>query len=364
MNKPFDAVIVAGGSGLRMGSNKIFLPLGTDSVLQRVVSAFDAVCGINNIIVVLKKEDISTAKELLSSFSNVIFAEGGANRTQSVESGLTKATAPIVLIHDGARPFVSPAHILDIVSAVAEFGSAIPALPITDSVRECKNSTVVGTFNRDNLYSVSTPQGFTTADIKKAFDLRGNTSYTDESELYSAKIAPAHIIAGDPNNRKLTTPAEYISTQLKIGCGYDLHRLERGSSIVLCGVTIPCKYKLIAHSDGDVCLHALIDAILSAIGERDIGTQFPDSDPRYKGISSELLLNQTMDMCNASNKKLQSINMIIVADNPKMQPHIADMCANLARITDIPLTSISISAKTTEQTLPNTIACNAIVTLL
>ncbi len=364
MSRIFDAILVCGGSGLRMGNNKIFLPLGEECVLRRVADTFSAAIGLNKLIIVLKNSDIPAAQELLSDISCIEFVAGGSNRTESVENGLSKATAQIVLIHDGARPFVTSKHISNIVEETIKYGSAVPAIPLTDSVRKCTNNTVVGTFNRDDLYTVSTPQGYITSEIKKAFSLREDVIYTDESELYSAKISPAHIIAGDPNNRKLTTPADYISTQLKIGCGYDLHTMKTGNAIHLCGITIPCEYAIVAHSDGDVCLHSLIDAMLSAVGERDIGSHFPDTDAKYKGISSELLLIETQKICLSKNKKIQSINMIVIADKPKMQPYITAMRDNISKLTSLPSSAISIAAKTTENTQPNTIACQTIITTL
>ncbi len=364
MRRVFDAVIVGGGSGARMGANKVFLPLGEESVLRRSVQAFCEVSGIARIIVVLKPQDIAIARSLLADINNVIFVEGGQTRTSSVQHGLAEVTAPIVLIHDGARPFVRPEHIAMLADSAEQFGSAIPALAVTDSVCECENGHIVSGFPREKLCTVSTPQAFNTAEIKKAFSLKGEASFTDESQLYSALIKPAHIVVGDPENRKLTTPADYIGTQIKIGSGYDLHRLAEGNKLILCGIEIDSPLGIVAHSDGDLCLHALIDAILSAIGARDIGTQFPDTAPQYKGIASTKLLEKTLALFAEQNRSIQTVNLIIIADKPKLQPYIEAMRKNLSTLLNISQTNISISAKTTEKTAPNTISCHALITVL
>lgn len=364
MNRQFDVVIVAGGSGLRMGKNKVFLPLGRQSVLQRTVNSFCGINGLERIIVVLKTQDIPTARELLSEFDNIIFVEGGETRTQSVENGLAKVSSHTVLIHDAARPFVRPEHIAMLADSVQKYGSAIPAIPVTDSVCECENGKIVAGFSRDKLCTVSTPQAFITEEIKRAFALKGDKTYTDESQLYSAMIRPAHIVAGDPENRKLTTPADYAGTQIKIGSGYDLHRLKEGGTLILCGIEIASPLGIVAHSDGDLCLHALIDAIHSAIGESDIGTHYPDSDPQYKGVASTFLLKKSLKLFALQNRSIQSVNLIIIADKPKLQPYINKMRQNLAKLLNIDEHSLAISAKTTEKTAPDTIACHALITIL
>ncbi|MFI3228635.1 MAG: 2-C-methyl-D-erythritol 2,4-cyclodiphosphate synthase [Bacillota bacterium] len=364
MRRVFDAVIVGGGNGVRMGENKVFLPLGTESVLRRSVQAFCGVLGIARIIVVLKEQDIAAARSLLSDIDEIVFVKGGENRTASVQNGLAEVTAPIVLIHDGARPFVRPNHIAMLANSAEKYGSAIPALAVTDSVCECENGCIVSGFPREKLCTVSTPQAFNTAEIKRAFALKGNASFTDESQLYSTFIKPAHIVEGDPENRKLTTPADYVGTQIKIGSGYDLHRLSEGNKLVLCGIEIDSPLGIVAHSDGDLCLHALIDALFSAIGERDIGTHFSDTDPQFKGIASTILLEKALCIFANHNRRIQTVNLIIIADNPKLQPHIEAMRNNLSTLLNISQTNISISAKTTEKTAPNTISCHALITIL
>lgn len=344
----FDLVIVAGGSGNRAGGDKLKFLLRDSTVLERTIDAFLRIPNIERIIVVLRQEDVAWGEEIKEKLcdNRITFAIGGDSRPASVMNGLALCTAEGVLVHDGARPYVDSALVHRVMDSVERYGSGIPALPLADSVREVNNGEIIGEFDRDKLYIVQTPQGFLLNDLLKSYE--NGISFTDESLLYSRYVAPARIVEGSERNVKLTTRGDFVSLNAKVGMGYDLHRLAPFKKFMLGGVEISYEYGAIAHSDGDVVIHAIIDAILGAIGERDIGTLFPDDNPKYLDIDSSIMLSEVMEICRDKNYKIASANVVIVLQKPKIADYIPIMRIKLARILDISLENITISAKTNE----------------
>jgi|AGTN01.3.fsa_nt_gi 2-C-methyl-D-erythritol 2,4-cyclodiphosphate synthase len=359
MENKFDAVILAAGHSVRMGIDKMSLPLGESFVLTRTVSKFAENPFLNKIILVgnLNPKDFQIYKD------KILFAEGGETRAESSENGLKLAEAPYVLIHDGARPFVSENLIDDVFREAVRSGSAVPALPISDSVRKIKNGEYAEILDRNSLYAVQTPQGFYTPHIKKAYAKRKGAAFSDDAEVYSKYISPAKIIAGEERNKKITTPGDYFGLNSRVGFGYDIHGLAPFKKLVLGGIEIASDTGAIARSDGDALIHALIDALLSAAGKGDIGTYFPDADPRYDGIDSSILLSKTMEIYKKEGLSVNNAALTIVLDSPKLQDYIPLMKLKLSRLLDIRPSDVGIAAKTSEKTNPEVVEAYAVITV-
>ena len=344
----FDLVVVGAGLSSRAGGNKLKFSLGNTTVLERSVSAFLRVENIEKIVVVLRKDDLLFGKEIKENLCDerIIFAFGGETRAESVLNGLRLCASPAVLVHDGARPFVSEDVILRVMDSVEKYGSGIPALPLADSVRQVKDGDIVGEFDRSELYSVQTPQGFILKDLLKSYE--NGLDFTDESLVYTRYIRPARIVEGSERNLKLTTGGDLVALNSKVGIGYDLHKLGLFRKLMLGGIEIPYELGELAHSDGDVVIHAIIDAILGAIGERDIGTLFPDNDINYLDADSACMLAEVMNICKRKNFRVMNVNAIVVLEKPKIGDYIPMMKIKLARILEISPENITISAKTNE----------------
>ena len=344
----FDLVVVGAGLSSRAGGNKLKFSLGNTSVLERSIGAFLRIENIEKIIVVLRNDDLDFGKEIKENLNDerIVFALGGKTRAESVLNGLRICSSDAVLVHDGARPFVSEDVILRVMNSVEKYGSGVPALPLADSIRRVKNESVVGEFDRSELYSVQTPQGFLLEDLLKSYE--NGREFTDESLLYTRFIRPAHIVEGSERNLKLTTSGDLTAINARVGIGYDLHKLGLFRKLMLGGIEIPYELGEIAHSDGDVVIHAVIDAILGAIGERDIGTLFPDTDVKYLDADSAFMLADVMNICKRKNFKVMNVNAIVVLEKPKIGDYIPLMKVKLARILEISPDNVTISAKTNE----------------
>lgn len=343
----FDIIIAAAGKSIRTGFDKLNAEIGKTSVLQRSVNAFLGKNGVGKIIVV-------GAPHPLIDSENIIFVPGGDTRTQSVKNGLDAVTAEYVLVHDGARPFVTSDLIRRVMDATVAFGSAVPCLSVTDTITKKDGNHLADAINRDEIVAVQTPQGFRTEQLKRAFSatagqLAEGKTFTDESSLYSEFIAPCRIVEGDRNNKKITYETDFYGINARVGNGFDLHKLVKNRPLRLCGTDIPFEYGLLAHSDGDVAIHALMDALLTASAERDIGVLFPDSDPAYENIDSTLLLNRVIEIVTAKNIVVQSANIVILAQSPKLSPYVDQMRQNIAACLGIDPASVGISVTTTEK---------------
>ena len=342
----FDLIILAGGTSVRFGSDKLAEPIGRLSVLARTIEAF-TLAGVSEIIVVTS--DTSVAELFLNV--KFRFAEAGKTRTGSVANALRLATKQYVLIHDGARPFVAKGLIERVIATTEKHGSAVPALPVSDSIRTTENNQIVSFPDRAKFMTVQTPQGFTTARLKEAYGkLSACDTFTDDAEVYAKYICAPNVTEGDPNNRKVTTPADLFGINARVGYGYDIHRLEVGLPLTLCGVKIPHGRGPVAHSDGDIPVHALMDALLSAVGEKDIGHLFPDTDARYKGADSMKLLSDVIAIVWALGYRVLSTAISIIAEKPKLAPYIDDMRKGLAEVLRIAPKDVAITATTAEGT--------------
>ena len=279
------------------------------------------------------------------------FTHGGNTRTESVRRGLEAiGESEFVAIHDGARPFVSPALINATIESAKKYGSGIAAVRSTDTVKEAENGTFIKSLSREKLWNVQTPQTFSLAQIKKAYnDINGD--YTDDSEVYSLAGFSPKIVEGEYGNVKITTESDlygFMPSTARIGTGFDVHELVMGRPLVLGGITVPHNKGLSGHSDADALAHAIMDALLSAAGLQDIGVLFPDTDKSTEGISSMLLLERVNEKIRAAGYEVGNISSVIMAQKPKLATHIQSMRQNLANELKIELSKINISATTTE----------------
>lgn len=351
------AVIPAAGSGSRAGfeKNKILQKYDGIPVLQRTVSAFATAEQIGKIIVCIRECDRAEISALLSDFKGVCLICGGATRTESVKNALKflakEQTPPdYVLIHDAARPFVSTKIIRDCIETVRAFGSAVCSLPCTDTLVSASNGMVNGKLDRESTFLVQTPQGFSFPQLLAAYrKITPQDVFTDDAGVFAKYIAPPRLFTGERANIKLTFREDFCMTQFRTGIGIDTHAFGKaGDHITLGGVKIPSESGLLAHSDGDVLVHAIMDAFLSAAGLFDIGHYFPDTDPQYKDADSLILLANVKELINKENFAVGNISAAIVAQKPKLAAYIPQMKQNLAHVLQISERNVGITAGTNE----------------
>ena len=345
------AVVVCAGKGERTGLpyNKIFYKIGCKTVLETVLDKF---CDlpIYRIVLVVSKDNFDAVSAIASQYRNVSLCLGGETRSASVFNGLTALSdCDIAVIHDGARPFVSRKIIEDSIYSAIEYGSGIAAVPVTDTVKRVSGETVT-TLDRDGLYAVQTPQTFRYAEILSAYkNARG--TFTDDSAVYEAFGFTPRLTDGSYDNKKITTPSDIkpLPYGVKLGIGFDVHRLVEGRKLVLGGVEIPHRKGLDGHSDADVLTHAIMDAILSACSLPDIGVLYPDTDDKYLGISSTVLLDDVVARMTKLGYSIVNISAVVIAQEPKLAPHIAAIRESLARHMGITADKINVSASTAEK---------------
>ena len=351
-------LITAAGRGTRMGgaAPKQWQTLAGRSVLSRSIDAF---AGFARIVVVVSPDDMDRAISDLGG--RVTLVAGGASRSDSVRAGLEVLAGSgltHVLIHDGARPLVSAA-VIDAVLEALDAGAqaAAPALPVTDALWRGDAGRVTGTASREGLFRAQTPQGFALDAILAAH--RGDPGgAADDVELAHRHGLAVAIVPGDEDNLKLTFPGDDARAmrilkghgmEIRLGNGYDVHAFGAGDHVWLCGVRIPHDRGLVGHSDADVGMHALTDAIYGALAEGDIGRHFPPSDPQWKGAASDIFLRHAADLARARRFRLGNADVTVVCERPKIGPHAAAMQARLAEIMGVDPGRISVKATTSER---------------
>ena len=349
------AVVTAAGSGRRMGTPlpKQFLKIGGKTVLEKTVEPFEASEHVDEIIVVGSSEFLELCTGLCRQFSKFSRAvAGGKERQDSVRNALNLVEDGYVLIHDGARPYVDMETIMRVLEAAAGTGAAVAAVPVKDTVRQTRggDNTDSITLPRDRLYSVQTPQGFDVALIREAYAAAEAEGFlgTDDGGLAERAGHPVTIVEGSYRNIKITTQ-EDLPMETRIGTGFDVHRLTEGRKLVLCGIEIPFEKGLLGHSDADVAVHALMDAMLGAAAMGDIGRHFPDTDDAYKGISSMILLQKVRELIEQEGFRLGNADITIMAQRPKLSPYIEKMRTNIAAVLGMDAGSINVKATTTEK---------------
>ncbi len=347
-----DVIIPSAGSGTRMKmkENKIFLPTKSGkSVLYYTLKAFCSLDFINNVYIPCRQEDEAKIIEISKDFpsKNIVTVMGGKTRTDSVKNALQLSESDYVMIHDAARPYVSKRLITRVKDGMIENGAVIPVIPPADTVKDIEDGEVTFTLPRERLGLVQTPQGFRTEKLKEAYaKLKSTSGITDDASVYE-KIAKVYVVDGEKGNVKITTQEDIIREN-RVGVGFDAHRFEKGRDLYLGGVKIESEYGLLGHSDADVVLHAVMDALLSSVHLRDIGVQFPCT-PEYKDISSVTLLERVLDMLSARGAEVSNVSVVIVAEKPKLSSHIDKISANIARLIGVPLDAVSLTATTTEK---------------
>ncbi len=353
MKQSVAVIICAGGKGLRAGfeKNKLLAPLQGERVLKKTISAFDY-SAVDEIVVVTAKDDYEEVIELCAPYSKAKVTLGGETRSQSVYNGLQAVTANIVLIHDGARPFVTREMIDGCIQSVKDYGSGICAIPTTDTIAVGKDGKIIAVPDRNQMYSIQTPQGFYTENIRFAHDRaleNGETEFTDDSSLFLKYCGKPHLCAGARDNIKLTYAQDFDKKASRCGFGVDTHAFGKEQDyIILAGVKIPSQSGLIAHSDGDVLVHALMDALLSGAGLRDIGFYFPDSNAEFKNADSMKLLNTVLAYIDEKGYCVENVSIAIQAEKPRLAPYIETMQNSLAVALKIDPTTVGITAGTNE----------------
>ena len=349
------AVVPAAGAGARAGfsKNKLLTFFRGEPVLYRTVSALSACESIGEIVIAAAKRDIADISAMFEKFANVRAVCGGDTRTQSVLFALRACDSPdYVLIHDGARPFVTQKILSDCIETVRAHGSAVCALPVTDTIALCAEEKIGSIPDRSALYALQTPQAFSYAEILAAYEKIGGETFTDDSGVYAKFVAPPQIFAGDVKNKKLTFREDFLSDPLpapRVGVGIDTHAFGKAKDhIVLGGARIPSESGLIAHSDGDVLVHAVMDALLSAAALPDIGHFFPDTDPAFADADSLRLLERVRDLLAEKGFAPRNMSAAIQAERPRLQKYIPAMRENIARALRISPDDVGLSAGTNE----------------
>lgn len=343
------AVIVCAGKGERSGLayNKVLHFIGKKTVLERSLDTFKET-RVSHITVVTSQEDLAAVRDITSEYEDVSVVIGGDTRFKSVYAGLKAHPCDIVLIHDGARPYATKEIIERTIDSAIEHGSGIAAVPATDTVKRVENG-VAHSIPRKLLYNMQTPQTFRYSEIMDAFG-RVQGTFTDDAEVYESAGYSPRLVEGAYDNVKLTTPSDFTAPckGCRIGVGYDVHRLTEGRKLVLGGITIDYHLGLLGHSDADVLIHAIMDALLSAADLPDIGVLFPDTDERYLGISSMTLLKQVLQEVTRKGYNIGNISAVVIAQKPKLASIISDIRRSLAEALGISIKQVNVSATTTE----------------
>lgn len=351
------ALIVAAGRGLRAGGGtpKQWRELAGKTVADHTVAAFSAHPEVDQVMLVLHPDEMARAE----AYPGVLACAGGASRDESVANGL-KALAPhapdLVLIHDVARPLVSADLISRVISALKDAPGAAPALALTDALWTGDNDRVTGTKDRSGLYRAQTPQGFRYTDILAAHAAHPGGA-ADDVEVARAAGLDVTIVPGDEKNIKITGPDDFAraarlmgeTMDIRTGSGFDVHAFEDGDACILCGVTVPHDKKLKGHSDADVGMHALTDAIYGALAEGDIGQHFPPSDMQWKGAASDIFLKHAIELARSKGYELANCDVTLICERPKVGPHASAMRAALAEIMSVDVSRVSVKATTSER---------------
>ena len=357
------AIIVAAGSGTRMGRPKQFLPLGRSTVVENALEAFLALPEVRHISLVLTRENLRAHGKRLCG-PRVRVLEGGATRMGSVRNGLAALprSAEVVAVHDGARPLVSPKVIRSTLREAARSGAALAAVPVKDTLKEADSRTflVKGTPARSRFWQAQTPQTYRRKVLEAALErFAGEADATDESQLVERAGFPVKVVPSGYENIKITTPEDLTmaeallsaragAMETRVGLGYDIHRLVPGRPLWLAGVRIPHSKGLLGHSDGDAVLHAAADAVLGALGAGEIGLLFPPEERKFKGIASRRIVAKVLETLEARSARILSLDAAVVAEEPKLKGHYKAMSASLSRIFRIDPSRVNLKAKSHE----------------
>lgn len=391
------AILVAAGRGERMGGErpKAFLPLGGQPMLLKAALAFEAAPPVDALVAVVPAEEIAAAEAILAGIGKLrAVVRGGARRQDSVLEGLKQAPEGfdgIVLVHDAARPLVEVALIEAVVAAARESGAALPVLGLVDTVKRVRDGRIRETLDRSELAAAQTPQGFRYALLARAYEeaLRDRITITDEAAAVERLGQAVVAVPGSPRNRKITTPEDLAwaeaalgpfdpesgsppldepgftpgdttrrkgqsegseakglaARRYRVGSGFDAHRLVPGRPLILGGVTVPYDRGLEGHSDGDCVLHAVCDALLGAAAAGDLGRYFPSPDPRWKGVSSLVFIEEVVRIVSGRGYVVENVDVTVVAEAPILGPYLEGIGLSLSRCLGIPAGGVCVKAK-------------------
>ena len=355
------ALVVASGRGERFRGDrpKQYLSLAGKPLLRHCLERFGRHPGIDGVRAVVHPDDAALYLAAADGLALLEPVPGGATRQDSVRLGLESLAgrAPeLVLIHDGVRPLVAPALIDRVLAALRAHAAVLPALPVTDTLKRGERGTVAATVDRTGLYRAQTPQGFAYETILQAHRRCAGAAMTDDAALAEADGVAVALVRGDEDNVKITEPADLARAERLFGAswrscagfGFDVHRLAPGAGVVLLGVRIPCPLRLLGHSDADVGLHALTDALLGTLGAGDIGSHFPPSEARWAGADSAIFLRHARDLVLSSGGRIDHVDVTLVCEQPRIGPHRAAMTARVAELLGLPPNRVSVKATTTE----------------
>jgi 2-C-methyl-D-erythritol 4-phosphate cytidylyltransferase / 2-C-methyl-D-erythritol 2,4-cyclodiphosphate synthase len=356
------ALIVAAGRGSRFGGTlpKQYLPLGGGTVLRHAVAAFAAHPRIAAVQVVIRDEDRALFDAAVTGLMLLPPVLGGGERQDSVRLGLEALTAwdpARVLIHDGARPFPDSTLIDRVIDALDTAPAAIPSLPLGDTIKRVADGLVRETVDRSQLWRAQTPQGFHFGPILAAHRAAAGQILTDDAAVAEAAGLAPRIVAGSEDNLKVTTAQDLAAAErllasrlvdVRVGQGFDVHPYGPGDHVMVCGIAIPHEVAPVGHSDADVGLHALTDAVLGAIGAGDIGMHFPPSDARWRGASSDRFLAYAAALVRDRGGDIAAVDVTIICERPRIAPHRDRMIERLAEILGIAPGRVSVKATTTE----------------
>ncbi|HEY4836474.1 MAG TPA: bifunctional 2-C-methyl-D-erythritol 4-phosphate cytidylyltransferase/2-C-methyl-D-erythritol 2,4-cyclodiphosphate synthase [Bradyrhizobium sp.] len=361
------AILVAAGRGLRAGSGgpKQYRVIGGQTVIFRAMEPFCCHPQVFAVQPVLNPDDTAVFNEAVSALRYQPPAHGGATRQASVHAGLEALASvkpDVVLIHDAARPFVSAALISRAIEAALRTGAAIPAMPIADTVKQVSESgDVEATPERARLRIAQTPQAFrydVILDAHRRAAREGRSDFTDDAAIAEWAGLTVATFEGDAANMKLTTSEDFVREEARLasllgdirtGTGYDVHAFGDGDHLMICGVRVPHTRGFLAHSDGDVGLHALVDAILGALADGDIGSHFPPSDPQWKGAASDRFLKYAVDRVTARDGRIANLEVTLICERPKIGPLRDIMRARIAEITGLNISRVAVKATTSER---------------
>ncbi len=381
------AIVAAGGRGARLGADrpKQFLEIDGRSILEMSIAALAASDRIQEIVVALPEDYLAAvANSLQGSVKTPLrFVAGGTRRQDSVANAFarTSGQADVILIHDAARPFVTQDVIGRAIDGAASHGAAIVALAVRDTVKQAGaaladgSRSIQATIPRDGVFLAQTPQAFRRDVLARALSEGARVNATDEAMLVERLGLPVHVVEGDPRNVKITTPqdlaaakAATLQASIRIGNGYDLHRLVAGRPLILGGVTIPFELGLEGHSDADIVCHAVTDAVLGAAGVGDIGRMFPDTDAKWKGADSIALLTGAIAKVHEAGYRVSNVDVTVIAQKPKLLPYLEAMRANLAAALGVEIGAVSVKGKTNEGVesmgRSESMACHAVALLV
>jgi len=355
------ALVVAAGRGRRFGGDlpKQYARLGAHTVLRHTVLRLLEHPGVDAVGCVIHPDDRALYDGVLDGLDLLAPVNGGETRQESVRLGLLSLShlgPNKVLIHDAARPFVSRALIDGVIDALDVHPGALPSVAVADTLKRGRDGLIEDTVSREGLYRAQTPQGFRFDDIVKAHEMYAGQELTDDAQLFERAGLNVALTPGAQDNFKITTQEDLMraerllatQSEIRSAQGFDVHRLGDGGLVTLCGVEITHNHGLVGHSDADVALHALTDALLGAIGAGDIGQHFPPSDAQWKGVSSDRFVSHAAHLVHGRGGEIVNVDITLICEAPKIGPHRTAMVARVADILGIATDRVSVKATTTE----------------